>query len=544
MFLVGCGPDARAGRSADPPTSSNAVTSNPVSATLALTAPAAVVFGSPATVTFHLTADGTGIAAAATTVSVDAEMFAMITDDHGSGSIELDPRQLAAGSTSVTVRFAGDHMHTAAIGRTSISVAPAVSAIRLDVAAAPTGSGTVTAAVSASSGVAVSGAVSFTIGGQGVGSVPVDQGVAAFQIPAGYPIGDHIVEATFTPTTSTQLRAATQTAMLTVSRAVARLSATASKDAVRYGDRATIEIAVTPVGDQPGLDLAGPVSVLAGDTEVVTGATDTTGHASLPFYNRNVPGDVTYTVRFSGNDRVEPAAVEFVLHTTTTNVDLAIDRPTVHPGDSGTIVVRVIGTPDPPTGNATLLMNGSPVAAGPLDDRGRLGANMENVAAGTHALRVEYSGDARFDGASASVSWVVKAPPVNPNGAAAASLQAANPCPASASACVDLSSRRAWLQSAGVITYGPVAITSGRSGYRTPTGMFGVFWLDKNHKSSLFNNAPMPNSVFFNGGIAFHAGSLSAQSHGCIHLSTAASTVFFSQLAVGDAVYVFGAAPY
>ncbi len=56
--------------------------------------------------------------------------------------------------------------------------------------------------------------------------------------------------------------------------------------------------------------------------------------------------------------------------------------------------------------------------------------------------------------------------------------------------------------------------------------------------------APMPNSVFFDGGIAFHQGYLSVQSHGCLHLSGAASEVFFDNLVLGDQIVVFGAEPY
>ena len=87
-------------------------------------------------------------------------------------------------------------------------------------------------------------------------------------------------------------------------------------------------------------------------------------------------------------------------------------------------------------------------------------------------------------------------------------------------------------------------INFGRAGYRTPAGTYRAYWFDKDHKSTIYDDAPMPNSVFFNGGIAFHAGSLSAQSHGCIHLSSSASAMFFDYLSVGDTVYVFGSAPY
>ncbi len=125
--------------------------------------------------------------------------------------------------------------------------------------------------------------------------------------------------------------------------------------------------------------------------------------------------------------------------------------------------------------------------------------------------------------------------------APAASAGTTNPCPAFASACVDLTNNQAWLQSGGTTTYGPVPITSGEAGLRTPAGTFEVFWRDKYHRSTLYNDAPMNNSVFFNGDIAFHEGSLNVESAGCIHLSPAASLTFFNTLRVGDKVYAFGA---
>lgn len=113
------------------------------------------------------------------------------------------------------------------------------------------------------------------------------------------------------------------------------------------------------------------------------------------------------------------------------------------------------------------------------------------------------------------------------------------PCNATARACIDLSANQSWLlDGAGNVTYGPVPITHGRKGYRTPAGSFKVGWKDIDHKSSIFDNAPMPYSVFFNGGIAFHEGSLTVLSHGCIHLSHAAAKTYYNSLRVGDVVQV------
>lgn len=117
------------------------------------------------------------------------------------------------------------------------------------------------------------------------------------------------------------------------------------------------------------------------------------------------------------------------------------------------------------------------------------------------------------------------------------------PCAAAAaasgtSACVDISGHRAWLLQDGKVIYGPVSMLPGRKGHATPTGTFHVLSKEKLHLSKQFDNAPMPNSVFFYPGDAFHTGSLKVYSHGCIHLSAASSLRFFNTLHVGDVVQV------
>lgn len=122
---------------------------------------------------------------------------------------------------------------------------------------------------------------------------------------------------------------------------------------------------------------------------------------------------------------------------------------------------------------------------------------------------------------------------------ALAAESAAAPCGSAASACISLSSQRAWLMKNGQVTYGPTPITSGKPGERTPTGTFRVLWKDKNHRSAQFHNAPMPYSVFFTStGVAFHEGSLSRSSAGCVHLSRSSAITFFNKLSVGQGVQV------
>ena len=110
---------------------------------------------------------------------------------------------------------------------------------------------------------------------------------------------------------------------------------------------------------------------------------------------------------------------------------------------------------------------------------------------------------------------------------------------------MDLDTQRAWLLHDGKITRGPVKIASGGNGEETPIGhSLRVYRKDKDHLSQESRlpdgqPAPMPWSVFFqDGGIAFHSGSPSRSSAGCIHLAPADAEAWFNDLQIGDQVQV------
>lgn len=131
--------------------------------------------------------------------------------------------------------------------------------------------------------------------------------------------------------------------------------------------------------------------------------------------------------------------------------------------------------------------------------------------------------------AAGAATWMVAAP--------ATASAATAPCSAAARACVDLSTQQAWLMRNGVVDYGPVSVRTGRASAPTDPGTFHVTFKDLHHVSSVYN-APMPYSVFFNGGDAFHEGSLAVSSHGCVHLSKTAAATFYRTLHDGDEVQV------
>jgi lipoprotein-anchoring transpeptidase ErfK/SrfK len=124
----------------------------------------------------------------------------------------------------------------------------------------------------------------------------------------------------------------------------------------------------------------------------------------------------------------------------------------------------------------------------------------------------------------------------------AASSAARRSCPSAASACVDLSDHLTWLQSNGRITYGPVRMEPGPPGtqHATPRGTFRVLWKAGPNYISTEYHEPMPWAVFFApGGIAFHGGSLTTPSHGCVHLEIGNARYYHDHLPIGAEVVVF-----
>jgi hypothetical protein len=122
----------------------------------------------------------------------------------------------------------------------------------------------------------------------------------------------------------------------------------------------------------------------------------------------------------------------------------------------------------------------------------------------------------------------------------ALSARARAGCAAAASACADLTDHLTWLQADGRIIYGPVPMEPGGPGDPTPRGIFRVAWKAGPYYISTSYGVPIPYAVFFApGGIAFHEGSLTTSSHGCIHLTMAAARFYNEHLPVGAEVAVF-----
>lgn len=105
---------------------------------------------------------------------------------------------------------------------------------------------------------------------------------------------------------------------------------------------------------------------------------------------------------------------------------------------------------------------------------------------------------------------------------------------------VSLATQRAVLYRNG-IPIGISTVSTGRPGYRTPTGVFTVLQRRVEHYSSLYNNAPMPFMQRLTwGGVALHGGDLPGYpaSHGCIRLPQAFARLLYGETHLGMTVVV------
>jgi hypothetical protein len=98
------------------------------------------------------------------------------------------------------------------------------------------------------------------------------------------------------------------------------------------------------------------------------------------------------------------------------------------------------------------------------------------------------------------------------------------------------------------VLVGYTSVSTGKKGYQTPTGVFHTLQKDKHHRSSIYNNAPMPYTQRLTwGGVALHAGGLPGypSSHGCVHLPSGFAEELFNVSPMGMTVVVAknGSAP-
>ena len=78
-------------------------------------------------------------------------------------------------------------------------------------------------------------------------------------------------------------------------------------------------------------------------------------------------------------------------------------------------------------------------------------------------------------------------------------------------------------------------VSTARPGAVTPTGEWLGQWLSRNHRSSIYNNAPMPFAIFYSGNYAIHGTYEISRlgrpaSAGCVRLHPDNARILFSMV--------------
>ncbi|MFD2498459.1 L,D-transpeptidase family protein [Rhizorhabdus histidinilytica] len=108
---------------------------------------------------------------------------------------------------------------------------------------------------------------------------------------------------------------------------------------------------------------------------------------------------------------------------------------------------------------------------------------------------------------------------------------------------VSIAQQRAYAYRNGV-PIGISTVSTGKKGHETPTGVFTLLQKNVDHKSNLYNNAPMPYMQRLTwDGIALHAGNLPGYpaSHGCVRLPMGFAKLLYGVTKLGLTVIVTAA---
>jgi lipoprotein-anchoring transpeptidase ErfK/SrfK len=100
---------------------------------------------------------------------------------------------------------------------------------------------------------------------------------------------------------------------------------------------------------------------------------------------------------------------------------------------------------------------------------------------------------------------------------------------------VDLSAQRVTLYENGVATYS-TRCSTGKSGYRTPTGEYVISDRNRHHTSSIYGSSMPYFQRFSYSAFGLHQGYVPnyPASHGCIRLPYESARYLFGKLQVGD----------
>ncbi len=344
------------------------------------------------TLSFAIAVTGTGGQTTGSVTLKDGSAVVATGSIDASGNATLTTSSLSAGSHVLTAVYAGDSYHAGAQSTPITEVVYQSTASSLTSSANPSVGGNAvvfTATIAVTTGVPVSGTVTFKDGSAVLGSSPINtSGVATFSTSSLAP-GQHGISATYT---GDSLNQPSTTAVLvqTVQSISTTTSLASSANPASAGSPVTLTAQITgsgvlPTGSvtfQDGSVVLGTASVAGSVATLTTAALSPGQHVLLAIY----AGDTNHLTSTSN-----PLLQSVNQHTSTVLTSSA--NPAVA-GAPITFAVSVSnGATTPPTGSVSLLDGSTTLATAVLGGTGSATFTLSNLAVGQHMLTAVYSGD-------------------------------------------------------------------------------------------------------------------------------------------------------
>lgn len=409
----------------------------------------------------------------------------------GSGVATLQVSTLTAGVHVITVVYAGDTKYQPANSNAlSLTVLQAITvAIASDNNPSIAGRA-VTFTATVSGGNNLTGSVTFKDGSLTLANVALQAGVASYTT-TNLAVGTHGIIASYSGD-STNAAANSGTLVQTVRTATTTVIATPNASTLIYGTPLTMQVQVTGNGGA----VTGQVVLLDGTQALGTATLSNQGTAN--FVNSSLAiGSHSLTVSYAGdaNNAAAVSGAVQVLVRQNSQVALVSSLNPALTADTVVFTAKVTNVDGKPTGSISFLDGGSLLGQAQLDPNGNASLSTSALAAGTHAITAQYSGDTLNVGSTASVSQqIVLRPTTTGLSISSASTQTGQPV-----------TLVAVIRGTGPVTpTGVVTFTSG-------TSVLGSARLDANAVAT-FTLSPAAGNyqvVATYGGDALYAGSFS-----------------------------------
>lgn len=375
--------------------------------TTKLQAPTQATDGETATFTATVTAKSGSTPTGTVSFLAGTTVLGTASLSNGTATYTLSPVNLAAGSYSVTAKYAGNTSDGASTsGATTMTVEGAVESTTTT-AKAPAqvtdgNTATLTATVKASSGSTPTGTVTFLAGSTVLGTASLSGGSASYVLsPVTLAAGTYNITASYTGTASDSASTSAAVTMRVVSAVAATTTALQAPAQVTDGQSATITATVSAAS---GTTPTGSITFAAGSTILSTVALSS-GKASYTMSPVSLPAGTytvtaTYAATSTDSASSASASIEVVAAPVTTTTTVTAPS-TATDGQTATLTATVVAASGSPIGTVTFKAGSTVLGTASLvSGKATYSLSPVSLAAGSYSITAVYAGSSTDSGST------------------------------------------------------------------------------------------------------------------------------------------------